>query len=310
MMKEQKNKLMTNIAIFFAIIISLSLSACQSKEDMLRNTIRETREFLIAEKDMLNIDSSGTWLLIGLLKDGEFNNKKELEELKESYLLDLKAKLNGGKGILDDEYYTIYERISIALSMMEKNPKDIYGYDIFSYIDDYEKVEAQGLNAVAFALISSNVAGIRLENEERYLKSLISGIENKELYKDEKSTDYVMMALQALSSYKDRDDVRVVIDSWLKELEKHQKDDGSFGNCESTAEMIIALNSLGKSLDGNFVNKNGKNLYDGLMVYRYERGFKHTLEENDVNIFATEKGYLALISIKLNSENKKLYHGK
>lgn len=110
--------------------------------------------------------------------------------------------------------------------------------------------------------------------------------------------DVTAMTLQALAPhYGGRGDVTAAIDSAVSLLSQRQLDSGGFKsmgteNCESAAQVIIALSALGidAQSDGRFV-KNGSSAMNGMMQYYAGGGFAHT---DSVNNNATLQAYCAL----------------
>lgn len=106
--------------------------------------------------------------------------------------------------------------------------------------------------------------------------------------------------------------VRTVIDesiSWLSSVQLNDGDFESWGmaNVESTAQVIVALNSLGIDAlnDPRFI-KNGHNLLDGILKYRLDNGgFIHsftydpdnpTSKPDEANSMAGEQVLYAMVS--------------
>lgn len=307
--KFRYNKTKYLLCTLVISIMLLSLSSCGfvSPEGKVKSEVEAVAKQVKEMAPRGNMESlGGTWALIGMIR----SRVKDLgtEKYKEEYYNDVRAKLKAKKGILDKEYYTTYERTAMGVKLVGKDPENIDGYNIAKYVDDYEKVTNQGPNAVAFALISSNMAGFKLKNEEKYINSLISDINSGNQYSDKRQLDYATMAIQGLSYYKNRDNVNENIEKWLEAMGKLQEEDGSMGNCESTVEMIIALTSIGKDpLKEKAFTKNGKTLLDGLLSYKVKGGYAHAKEDNKKNIMATEKALLGLTSMKLYFDGEKLY---
>lgn len=253
----------------------------------------------------------GEWAVKGVEASG-ITDKAELQEYFDVYYDDVRAKSKAYKGVLDKKYYTEYARVSIGLGTIGKNPEDVEGYNLFKPLDNYSKVTDQGINAVTFALIASNVTGLKLNNEEKYIDLLIEEIEKNKLYDDERSVDYTAMCMEGLSYYKEDKNVQATIDKCIDGLAKLQGKDGSYGNCEATAEVIMALTSVGVDPinDERFI-KDDNSLFDGLMEYKSKEGYVHTKDAgenaNINNLMPTEKALLALDSMKLFQDGKKLF---
>ena len=81
------------------------------------------------------------------------------------------------------------------------------------------------------------------------------------------------------------------------------------GNAEATAMAIIALtmNDIDPRVDDRFI-KNEQSLVDGLMVYYLGEGeFSHVLEIKEGDLLAGQQALMALDSLIMQSEGKKLY---
>lgn len=131
--------------------------------------------------------------------------------------------------------------------------------------------------------------------EEAHIEYLIS-----ELGKTDWSwgVDIPAMILQGLIPYYDRVNVKSAVDEAINTISNEQKENGSFGNSNSDATVIIALSELGINVDNDprFI-KNGNSLLDGLLSYKVptNNGFATTVggEYDDT---ATYQGFIALIS--------------
>lgn len=118
--------------------------------------------------------------------------------------------------------------------------------------------------------------------------------------------------LAALSFYGDREEAADMIDRAASYLSTMQGDDGSMGNCESTAEAIMALSQSGVDVfsDERFI-KNGVSLGESLMIYSSgDGGFRHAEDDGEADQMATEKALIALDSMKLFKEGGTLYERK
>ena len=249
----------------------------------------------------------GEWAVMGLCKSGA-----ETEDYYyEGYYDNVRAAVKSRKGILSEDTYTEYARVTLALCFLGKDPGNVEGYDLTAPLDDYKIVTDQGLNAAAFALLAANVSGRKLENEDNYIAYILSELEAGNLYSNSDASDYVAIALEGLSFYTEREDVKAAVEKGISALSEFQNPDGSFGNCESTAEAIVALTQLGISVteDARFI-KGENSLWDGLMKYYMKNGaFCHVTEEEEANAMATEKALLALDAILLSENGKTLYEG-
>lgn len=90
--------------------------------------------------------------------------------------------------------------------------------------------------------------------------------------------DVTAMAIQSLAQYYGSEQVKAAADKAVQMLSSRQNDDGDFSsygvsNAESTAQVIIALSSIGIDCnsDSRFI-KNGKTPFDGLKKYMLADG--------------------------------------
>lgn len=253
-------------------------------------------------------ESGGDWTIFALKNSG---TDVASDKYYDSYYDNVRGQTKANKGELSTRSYTTYERISMALTAMGKDPTKVEGYDLTSKVDDYKAVTYQGYNAEMFALISSNYCGFKLKNEKKYISDILGcQMKNGAMTLDGKTADVDMtaMGVQALSYYKTGNKKCAdAIKKALSYLQKQQKSDGSYGNAESTAQVIIALGTLKKdpTAEKNF-SRDGKDLGDGLMVYYKDKAFEHKKGEG-VNMMATEQGLLALDAIRLGKEGKSIY---
>ena len=288
------------------ILLALLVSACGSTEP--GNGFPEDPQVLtreIAAYLMEQVPSpgpasvGGDWLIKGLADSGA----EVPASYYDLYYDNVRAEVKFKKGVLSDTYYTEYERVIIGLSSIGKGTV-VEGYDLAPYLDDSGKVTAQGVNASCFALIAAQEAGIKLKNEELYIGDILSEIGSGEFTKDPAFADYIAIALQALSYYSGREEIDEFIEEGIRTLSEMQQDDGSYGSCESTAEVIAALGRLGidPAGDERFI-KNSRTVADGLMVYYLGNGkFCHTLEIKEADMMSSEKALLAADVIRLLHE--------
>jgi len=265
---------------------------------------KEIAAYLMAEVENPAPGSvGGDWLIKGIAGSGA-----EIPvSYYDIYYDNVRAEVKSKKGVLSDTYYTEYERVIIGLSAIGKETV-VEGYDLAPYLDEFNRVTAQGVNASCYALIAADEAGITLSNEEAYINDILTRMNDEVMKKDYSYADYIAIALEALSIYQERTEIKEFIEKSLEQLSELQQDDGSYGSCESTAECITALCRLGTDprTDDRFI-KNGKSAADGLMVYYLGDGkFCHTLEIKDADMMAAEKALLAADSIRtLDQESGK-----
>lgn len=267
---------------------------------------------------------AGEWLIIALAR-GEQNVP---DDYYEKYYANIEKLLKEKDGILSENKYTEYSRLILGLSSIGVDVKNIAAYNLLDYLKDTDKITIQGINGPTFALMaynSNNYDFPKLDEKNKITATednLIKYILDQEFEDggfalsktfNNIDVDITAMVLQALSNYKDRENVADAIEKSLNRLSDMQKEDGSFmswgdKNSESTCQTIIALTSLGidPRKDDRFI-KNDINLVDNLIdtFYVEGQGFKH-VSKGTVDQMATEQAMLALTSYKrfLQGKNK------
>lgn len=279
-------------------------------EEPKENSLTDVRNSLIANLLQVHTDPTvssigGEWLIKGLILAGA----EVPEGYYDSYYENVCQYTKDCQGILSDKRYTEYERVIIGLRSIGKDPTDVAGYDLTPYIDDYDQVTWQGVNAACYALIAAEEAGITLQNEDAYIRYILEGLADERMSTDMAYADYLSFGLEALSFYADRPEVKTFIENTIGILSDLQGEDGSYGNCESTVEVIVGLTMAGidPETDERFI-KNGRSLADGLLVYYDgESGFMHRTGDEKTDLMSCEKALLALDAILLYEDGQKLY---
>ena len=97
----------------------------------------------------------GEWAIVGLSRC----SYPVPEEYFEKYYKNLERVVKECNGILSEDSYTEYSRVIIALSSIEKDGKNVAGYDLSKPLKDYKKVIEQGLNGAIYALLALDAGG-------------------------------------------------------------------------------------------------------------------------------------------------------
>ncbi|MGN0594559.1 MAG: DUF4430 domain-containing protein [Hominimerdicola sp.] len=114
--------------------------------------------------------------------------------------------------------------------------------------------------------------------------------------------DATAMAIQALAPYYDEEYIQIAIDNALNLLSSRQQENGDYAsygvnNPESTAQVLIALSSLGIDCktDSRFI-KNGNTLFDGIEQYRLSDGsYCHSIG-GEYNEISTVQVFYSMVS--------------
>lgn len=222
--------------------------------------------------------SGGEWLILAMARS---KSKSDFNK----YYENLCNTLNAESGDIDRKY-TTYSRIIIALTAIGKNPYNVAGYNLVEKIADYDKVTAQGLNSVIYAIIATKCGGYANTECENYLSLLLSKQNSDGSFSlsGKGDIDVTAMALQALSFYSYRTNVEKSIVravEWLK--------DKNTESLEGYAQMLTAYTSLGDYVSKSEIDR----VYNNIMEYTAEGGFSH-IKGEEFNQMATEQAVYSI----------------
>lgn len=230
------------------------------------------------------------------------------DSLYNAYYDNAVALLKETQGVLTRNKYSEYSRMILALTAIRKDPRSISGYDLLSYLADFDLVKKQGINGPAYALIAldsnvyeipaANIAGTKTTREtilEYLLAREIPG-GGFALSGTIPDVDITAIVLQALAPYQKRSDVQPVISRALNKLsDLHTQNSGfsSYGieNAESLSQVILALTAL--KMDPEQWSKGS--IAELLSYQRADGGFSH-IKGGESELMATEQASLALVS--------------
>ncbi|NIK77193.1 hypothetical protein FHS15_002318 [Paenibacillus castaneae] len=267
-------------------------------------------------KNVPNPTYNNEWFIISLARGGY----KVPAHYYENYYTNLVKEVQERKGELHSRKYTEYSRVILALSAIGKDARNVGGYNLVEKLYDFDQVKWQGLNGPIFALIALDSWQYDIpKTATNSRKEMIDYILDKQLDNGgfslsgtQSDSDITAMAIQALSSYIDRADVKAAINKALAELSQSLLNKGKYenaetGNVENIAQLITALTSLSINplMDDRF---NG--VFDGLFQFYYaaDGGFKHQLTEKVSNGMATEQAAYAIAAYERMLAGKtKLY---
>lgn len=228
----------------------------------------------------------------------------------DTYYANLVKEVQNRKGELHSRKYTEYSRVILALSAIGKDARNVGGYNLVEKLYDFKNVSWQGINGPTFALIAldtwqydipDTAANSRDEMIEYLLsKQLDNGGFN--LSGSEMDVDLTAMAVQALSTYRERKDVEQAIERALGALSTAE-----LGSSESISQLITALASL--SIDPEQDDRFSEAVNQLLQYFDAAGGgFKHLLDEPGTNGMATEQaGYALAAYERMLAGDAKLY---
>lgn len=255
----------------------------------------------------------GEWAVLGLARSG----CEVPKEYYEDYFAAVEKQVRACGGVLHDKKYTEYSRVIVALSAMGRDARNVAGCDLTLPLGDYDKTVRQGVNGPIWALIAldsqnypmpqnpeAKTQATRQRYVDRILEAQLPGGGWSLTGREGADPDLTGMALQALAKYQDQSAVRQAIENALTCMSKQQNAKGGFSSggtetSESCVQMLVALGELGIPLDDPRFVKNGRTLLDALLTYYVPGGgFRHTMDDEEPNLMATEQGLYGLAAAK------------
>ena len=312
-----------SVIISFIMILTMAVSSLAA-DISVDKSVEDTSKYVLSTvKDPTVSSIGGEWAVFGLKQSGyavpdSYFNK---------YYANVEKLLKQNNGVISERKYTDYSRVIIALTAMGKDPQNVAGYNLLLPLADYEKTIRQGINGAIWALIAFDCGNYEIPSNkdakiqatrDLYIKYILDlqhadGGWSLSQSQTKSDIDITAMALQALSNYTSRQDVKIAIDKALKFISNEQNANGGFyswgiENSESAIQVIMAFVQLGIDLNDTRFVKNGKNVFDNLMsFYCTGGGFKHFKEDTQPNVMSSEQGLYCLAAIKKYQNGEKIY---
>lgn len=256
------------------------------------------------------------WMIFGLARAGYDLSDEFIEAYYASAIAEAKKEAAAQSRPWSNKV-TETQRLALALTAIGKDPTNVGGVNLLDYSWNKENYfgegntlgSTQGSNELIFGLLAIE-ANSRFEQPEvvtmttsQMVAKLLSDYRTESggfgLSDNQTAgVDMTAMALQALAKHKTEAGVQDAIDKALTYLSNVQGISGSYGNSESTAQVIVALCELGidPDTDARFI-KNGCSVVDGLLDYALDDGsFCHTMSGGS-NGMATEQAYYTLAAL-------------
>jgi len=245
----------------------------------------------------------GEWAVFGLARGGY--------EVPDSYYDNVVSFVKACDGVLHRRKYTEYSRVVLALTAIGRDPANVGGYDLIAPLGDYDKTVWQGINGPIFALLALDSGNYSLPagstaTRQKYVDCILAQEIHGggwSLAGDTADVDITAMALQALAKYQDQAAVQMATERALAWLSGVQDASGGFStmgekNCESCAQVVVALCELGTALDDPRFVKNGRTALDALLAYYVKgSGFTHlSASGGGDDAMTTEQAFYALIA--------------
>ena len=309
-------KIVSFILVFAMLCVLLVPVAGAAGSHDLQKLVNETARYMLsAVPEPGNADIGGEWAVLGLARSGY----TVPEGYFEGYYSKLEAHVKQVKGVLHNRKYTDYSRVIITLTALGKDPGNVGGYNLLTPLGDYKKTIWQGLNGPIWALIALDSGNYAMpQNPEAevqatrqlYINCILDAeLEgggwalNRRTAQDPVDLDITAMALQALAKYQNQRAVKSATERALERISELQDDQGGFEywgttNCESTAQVLVALCELGISWNDERFMKNGHTLLDNVLSYRTASGgFNHVADGSDGdNQMTAEQAFYSLVA--------------
>ena len=247
----------------------------------------------------------GEWAVLGLVRSGYALPEGYCQRYDEA----VESCVSQNGGVLSAAKYTEYARVSLALTAIGRDPRQVGGADLLAPLGDYRKVVRQGANGAAWALIALDAGGYAVPEapgaavqatRQLYVDFLLASQlpEGGWSLGTTADPDLTGMALTALAPYRDQAAVEQAAQRALDRISAMQGAEGGFSTAESAAQMLVALAAWNIPLEDSRFVKDGHTLLDGLLAdYLPGRGFRHTAAETEADPMATEQGLYALAAV-------------
>ncbi len=292
------------MSVLFAVIVlcttifivgATGIDANNLAKDILNENIKkfssESIQSWIDEK--LTPGGVGDWYIMSLHQYGDYDYSKYSGKLI-SYL-----KQNKTTNVVSKQKF--------ALTLLACNVSEDYLSELVK--DDLHN---QGVMTYIFALHLCN-NGIKLSMTENEIIDTLLSMQNEKgwsVNNAKPDVDVTAMALTSLSVHLDNERVKSAVVKAVEYLSQVQLDDGFYSgfsevNCETIAQVVIALSSLGIDCenDNRFI-KGGNNPLKAMLSFQKERGrYAHSLN-GDYNESATYQVLQALIAYLRMKESK------
>lgn len=297
-----------------AAFAKLSQSADVKYEDALANTLAKLNQ----TKNVGIGSTNGEWLVLALARGGVISGT-DTSGIGASYLNTLFTALRDSQGT-KLTLSTDYARVTLAMSALGVEAPD----SVLDMVRDYDRVTAQGINAVVYALLALDSKPYDKGDDalrDKYVAFLLdNACENGGwVYGGDKNStadvDMTAMAIQALAPYYLSGDanVKTAVDKGLSALKTMQQSTGGFAsygtyNAESTAQVIVALTALGIDPTSAEWKKTGDPVDALLHFYDASASmFRHTTNGTDDQM-ATEQAAYALVAYnRFAAKQNRLY---
>ena len=283
-------------------------------EDALASTLA-----LLNQYNNASVGSTyGEWLILALARGGIISGT-DTSGAAATYLENAYSVLRDMRDTKMSQP-TDYARVTLAMSALGIEAPE----SVLDVVRDYDRVAAQGINAVTYALLALDSRPYDKGDtalRDKYVAFLLDNTceSGGWVYGGDKNStadvDMTAMAIQALAPYylSGDENVKSAVDKGLSALKAMQKSTGGFAsygtyNAESTAQVIVALTALGIDPTSAEWKQTGDPIEALLHFYDASASmFRHTTN-GKADQMATEQSAYALVAYKrFVSKQNRLY---
>lgn len=307
------------LSFILCIVLALGMIGCggtDSVQSSDESSLEHTASWLVETSGEPSFGSiGGDWLVFALER-----NDMLPDDWGEKYYSSLVKELQSCGGVLSDKQYTEYSRPVLTLAALDKNPRDIEGFDILAPLGDFDMTNFVGVIGTSYALLALDAGayevpqcpeGAYQASRDEYVAHILeceAAGGGWGFASNNATADTSAMVLQALAKYQSDENVKAAIDRAITWLSQQQDDKAGFDDsCETVAQAIIAFVELGISLDDERFVKNGRGLDDRLMDFALDNGAFSHVEGGPENQMATEQAFLALTALNCLEKGETLY---
>lgn len=286
------------------------------------NIYKTTGDYIAAKGAPVTGSIGGEWAVLGLARSGrDIPGTDDYYASVEEYV----RKAMDEDGRLNRSRSTENSRLILALTAMGKDVTHVAGRNLLDGLDSMSFITKQSVNGPVWALLALDSHDYPVSGDvtrEKLVRAILDTQREDGSWPVIASSqvpdvDMTAMAIQALAPYYENAQVKAAVDAALTFLAGVQNADGTFSeipgtdaSAESTAQVIVALTALGidPTADSRFV-KSGVSVVDALCgFYVTGGGFRHLMDDADVDGMATEQGYYALAAYyRLTAGKTSLY---
>lgn len=298
-----------------AAFAKLSQGADVKYEDALASTLA-----LLNQYNNASVGSTyGEWLILALARGGIISGT-DTSGAAVTYLENAYSVLRDMRDTKMSQP-TDYARVTLAMSALGVEAPQ----SVLDVVRDYDRVAAQGINAVTYALLALDSKPYKDAGDDalrdKYVALLLDNAceSGGWVYGGDKTStadvDMTAMVLQALAPYYLNGDANVksAVDKGLSALKTMQQSTGGFAsygtyNAESTAQVIVALTALGIDPTSAEWKKTGDPVDALLHFYDASASmFRHTTN-GKADQMATEQSAYALVAYsRFAAKQNRLY---